>query len=179
MRTLLYGAAVAAVAFGVSMWVLPRPGGELAADAALSMQSNVVSEQTSASGDKPSEMAHSHPLREVAAERPVPSVTHLVFPDAMDGYNIQIMTENFTFTPAAINTAPLANEGHAHLYINGAKISRIYGKWVHVPASALTSGANAVSITLNANDHSEWAVNGAPISSTVIIYKPDPTDKGE
>lgn len=179
MRTLFYGAAVAAVAFGVSVWVLARSGAEPEADAALVMQTGGICTQDPATVENPHEMNHSHPLREVAADLPTPSVTHLVFPDAMDGYNIQIMTENFTFTPAAINTAPVANEGHAHLYINGAKISRLYGKWVHVPASALTSGANAVSITLNANDHSEWAFNGASISSTVIVYKPDSTDKGE
>lgn len=117
-------------------------------------------------------MAHDHPLLNVPTDAPIPTVTHLVFPDAMDGYNFQIITQNFTFTPAAINSTPVANEGHAHLYVNGQKISRIYGNWVHLPASLLVDGPNAVSITLNANDHSEWAVDGAAISSTVIVIKP-------
>lgn len=102
----------------------------------------------------------------------MPSVTHLVFPDAMDGFNIQILTENFTFTPSAINGEVMQNEGHAHLYVNGEKIQRVYGNWVHLPSSLLVSGANAVTITLNANDHSEWAVNGAALASTVIVFMP-------
>ncbi|MCO4839679.1 hypothetical protein LY10_00064 [Planktotalea frisia] len=43
---------------------------------------------------------HDHPVRPVD---PIPSVTHLAYPDAMDGYNVQILTPNFAFTPAAIN----------------------------------------------------------------------------
>ena len=46
---------------------------------------------------------HAHPPRNVSSDLPVPSVNHLMFPDSMDGYNIQILTKNFTFTPANIN----------------------------------------------------------------------------
>lgn len=116
-------------------------------------------------------MAHDHPLREVAVGTPVPTVTHLVFPDAMDGYNIQILTSNFTFTPAGINRAVVEGEGHAHLYVNGSKVSRIYGSWIHLPSAALAAGVNVVSVTLNANDHSEWAQDGVAIASSVQVIK--------
>lgn len=116
---------------------------------------------------------HSHPLREVASETDAPTVTHLVFPDAMDGYNIQLLTGNFRFAPASINRAVEENAGHAHIYVNGQKISRVYGAWHHLPAAYLRPGANLVSVTLNANDHSVWAVDGVPVASTVRVIVKD------
>lgn len=115
---------------------------------------------------------HQHPPREVSPDLPLPGVTHLMFPDAVDGYNVQILTRNFTFTPAAINRAPEDNEGHAHIYVNGVKIARVYSTWYHLSGALLRPGDNDVSVTLNANDHSEWAVDGKPISSVVRVRLP-------
>lgn len=117
--------------------------------------------------------AHQHPALEVSAQAPTPNVTHLVFPDVMGGYNVQILSSNFTFTPAAINRPPEDNEGHAHIYVNGAKVARVYSNWFHLSDSLLNAGENEVRVTLNANNHSEWAVNGVPISSVVQVFKPD------
>lgn len=116
---------------------------------------------------------HSHPPREVDPDKPVPSVTHLMFPDVMDGYNVQILPVNFTFTPADINRQAKDNEGHAHIYVNGVKIGRVYAPWVHLPAKSLQPGLNEVTVTLNANDHSEWARDGVTISSTVRMKVAD------
>ena len=123
--------------------------------------------------------AHQHPPLEVSAELPLPSVTHLVFHDAMGGYNVQILPNNFSFTPAAINRAPQFNEGHAHIYVNGEKIARVYSSWYHLSDGLLNPGENEVSVTLNANDHSEWAVSGVPIASMVKVFTPDADEKSE
>ncbi|MFW2590221.1 hypothetical protein [Sagittula sp. SSi028] len=186
MRTLLYGALVALMAFTCSMAILSWLGTNAEPEAAqdtASVAFETVQMQDICSAENPTGanmqsimdagMGHTNPLREVAADLPVPTITHLVFPDEMDGYNVQILTRNFTFTPSAINKDVVANEGHAHLYINGEKISRVYGNWMHIPSSFLVTGANAVSVTLNANDHSEWSKDGVSISSTVIVVKPD------
>lgn len=116
---------------------------------------------------------HAHPLINVKDDLPQPSVQHLVLPDSKDGYNIQILTQNFAFTPARINDDNRDNEGHAHIYINGEKIARVYGHWYHVPSSLLQTGMNVISVTLNANDHSEWAIDNVPITSNVRVVKPD------
>lgn len=116
---------------------------------------------------------HDHPALPVDPELPIPSLTHLVFPDAMDGYNVQILSRNFTFTPASINRENVANEGHAHIYVNGVKYARVYGNWFHLPATAMRAGVNAVTVTLNANDHSTWAMpQGELIASTVPVIRP-------
>lgn len=117
--------------------------------------------------------AHQHPPLEVSAELPQPSVSHLIFPDVMGGYNVQILPVNFKFTPASINRAPQDNEGHAHIYVNGVKLARVYSNWYHLSGASLAPGENEVRVTLNANDHSEWTVNGVPISSTVKVFTPD------
>lgn len=116
---------------------------------------------------------HQHPPRNVTADAPIPSVSHLVFPDVMGGYNVQILPRNFTFTPAAINREVRGNEGHAHIYVNGVKIARVYGSWFHLPSTLFQPGDNEVHVTLNANDHSEWAINNEPISSTVKVAQPE------
>ena len=82
---------------------------------------------------------HQHPPREVSEELPEPSVTHLMFPDVMGGYNVQILPSNFNFTPASINRAPQDNEGHAHIYVNGVKIARVYSSWYHLSCLLYTS----------------------------------------
>ena len=174
MRMVVYGAVITLAAFGISLAALnlsgPGDAAEVQADPMGMDHSAMAMGEDMANAT--AEMDHDHPLLDIAEGAPVPTVTHLAFPDAMDGFNIQILTENFAFTPAAINGEVEQNEGHAHLYVNGEKIQRVYGNWVHLPASLLESGANAVTITLNANDHSEWAVDGAVVASTVIVYRP-------
>lgn len=58
-------------------------------------------------------------------------------------------------------------EGHAHVYVNGAKIGRLYGPWLHLPN--LPKGEVTVEVTLNANDHRPLAVNGAPITAREVL----------
>lgn len=174
MKTVTYGAVVSLLAFGATLAVLSWVNEPDETDIRETMtHANAPVAMTAERMDMGAEMTHSHPQREVAADLPIPAVTHLVFPDAMDGYNIQIVTKNFTFTPSAINKDIVSNEGHAHLYVNGEKVSRVYGNWIHLPAEQLVTGANVVSVTLNANDHSEWAKDGITIGSSVIVVKPD------
>lgn len=116
--------------------------------------------------------SHSHAAVPVDPDLPIPSVTMLVFPDAMDGYNVQILTQNFEFTPAAINTDVVPNQGHAHIYINGQKIARVYGHWYHLPSALFTQEVSAVTVSLNANDHGTWALpDGSLIISTVPVIR--------
>lgn len=114
---------------------------------------------------------HTHDQRAVAVGTPVPTVAISVEPDAKSGYNLQISTEHFTFEPAAVNGAVVEGEGHAHVYVNGVKISRVYGEWFHLEATLFEVGENDVRVTLNAHDHSDWAVDGVPITSSVTVVR--------
>jgi len=48
--------------------------------------------------------------------------------------------------------------------VNGEKVMRAYGAWVHLPD--VPNGAT-IRVTLNANDHSGWAVDGLPLAAEV------------
>ncbi|MCB1677041.1 MAG: hypothetical protein KDI01_12180 [Halioglobus sp.] len=114
---------------------------------------------------------HNHPMREIDRALPIPTVSLAVEPDKMDGFNLEVLTENFTFAPERVNTDAVANEGHAHIYVNGTKIARLYGPWFNLSGKYLEDGINTIEVTLNANDHSEWAIDGAHIQTTVKLDK--------
>ena len=96
-----------------------------------------------------------------------PTVEVLVTEDAKSGYNIKIMTTKFKFTPDNVNGNNVVGEGHAHLYVGDEKIGRLYGPDFHYNGSF--EGSETFRVTLNANDHSEYAVNGSTIESEVTV----------
>lgn len=110
-----------------------------------------------------------HPIIEVPEGRPVPSLRIRLSRDMMDGFNVFLETENFRFTPQNLGTTIVANEGHAHLYVNGEKVARMYSPWHHLPAKLLREGFNRIEVEFSANDHSVWGVAGAPIGADVLI----------
>lgn len=88
--------------------------------------------------------------------------------DPVAGYNLHLRGLNgFTMAPQNAGLANVPGEGHAHVYVNGTKIARLYGQWFHIPA--LPSGENRVTVTLNANDHSTYTLDGDPIELTQIV----------
>ena len=115
-------------------------------------------------------MDHHHDRMEVPIGQPVPSVEIQVYPDPVSGWNLEIQTTNFRFAPENVNQANQPNEGHGHLYINGEKVSRVYGSWLHLPQ--LPSGRNEITVGLNANNHATLTHNGSPIESTVVVAAP-------
>ena len=116
--------------------------------------------------------SHSHAEREVAADTATPSVSIEAVEDTKDGYNIRILTENFVFAPENVNGEPTQGEGHAHVFVNGTKISRVYGEWFHLTGDKLKEGENMISVTLNANDHSEWILSdGTHVSASTMVTK--------
>ncbi|MFZ2593631.1 MAG: hypothetical protein WAX38_02540 [Minisyncoccia bacterium] len=116
-------------------------------------------------------MAHQHAQLQVNTAKPIPSVAIEVLKDTKDGYNLHVFTKNFTFTPENVNAKPVDNEGHAHLFINDKKIGRLYSDWVHIPGALLTEGKNTISVTLNANDHSELISGDEHIEAITNVSK--------
>lgn len=108
---------------------------------------------------------HDTPVDVPAADAPGLSV--MITPDPMAGYNLHVMTENFTFSPERASLANVTGEGHAHVYINGEKLGRLYNPWMHL--AGLPKGEVEVMVTLNTNDHRPLAVNGTPVSALQMI----------
>jgi hypothetical protein len=100
-----------------------------------------------------------------------PSLDFTITEDSVGGYNVHILVENFRFAPEHVNASHRDGEGHAHIYVNGEKIARVYGEWFHL--SSLPPGDTEVMVTLNANDHGHLAVEGEPLSTVKVVSVPN------
>jgi len=97
-------------------------------------------------------------------EGDAPTLDLAVSPDIGTAINLQVLTTGFTFAPEQVNGPVTPRAGHVHIYINGEKVRRAYSEWVHltdVPKSA------TIRVTLNANDHTGWALDGQPIAAEI------------
>lgn len=107
-----------------------------------------------------------HPPIELPEGPEAPRLAARLLPDAKGGWNLQLEVENFRFAPERVNTAHRPGEGHAHVYVDGRKVARLYGPWMHI--ESLSEGAT-VTVELNANDHSPLAVGGKPIRVDLVV----------
>lgn len=96
-----------------------------------------------------------------------PTLDFELLKDAVGGWNLHIKTTHFDFSPETVNAANEAGRGHAHIYVNGKKLARVYGSWFHI--AKLPDGPYKLNVTLNANDHGTLAVAGKPLSVTKTI----------
>lgn len=104
---------------------------------------------------------HGEPMALDAAD--APAVRIAVTKDPMSGWNLQVMTDNFRFAPESASTAHVPGEGHAHVYVNGVKLSRLYASWMHL--GDLPDGAT-IEVTLNSNDHKVFQVGGQSVTAS-------------
>lgn len=119
-------------------------------------------------------MVHSHGMVEVDPSQAIPSVDLIVHPDGHGGgWNLELRTENFVFAPERSGLGHVPGQGHAHLYIDGVKITRIYGPWFFLGPENLETGEHELKVTLNANDHSDYMLEGLVIgdSETFIVFQ--------
>ncbi|MFJ2059201.1 hypothetical protein ACIOMM_25055 [Streptomyces sp. NPDC087908] len=104
-----------------------------------------------------------HRLRELPAAQ-APAVRVETRPDTEGGWNIHLTVERFRFTPDSTGGAALPGRGHARLLVDGREAGRLYGAWGYVPA-----GTRTLTVRLHADDHTAWAVAGAPVQATVRL----------
>lgn len=118
--------------------------------------------QTGAAGH----MAHGYV--EIPKGSEIPAVNLSVSSDGPDTWLLKLSLFHFAFAPEKVGEKKLSyNEGHAHLYINGKKISRLYGEYYHL--GNLKEGRNEITITLNSNNHGALMADGKPVQATRVI----------
>ncbi|MEM8788763.1 MAG: hypothetical protein AAGE76_10920 [Pseudomonadota bacterium] len=116
--------------------------------------------------------AHDHDhgkMRMIPDGHGAASITLAASEDTMSGYNLQLIIDNFTFSPQHTGQKTDAVEGHAHLYINDEKVGRVYSDWVHIPAAWLQEGENTVRVSLNDNEHAPWGQDDEALEATVTL----------
>lgn len=113
--------------------------------------------------------AHMHSTMDPveANSDPLPTVTLTVTPDPVSGFNVHADVEHLVWAPEKAGLDHVDGEGHAHVYVDGDKVARIYGEWYHL--TGLTPGTHEVTVSLNANTHAPYAVGGVPIADSVTI----------
>ncbi len=111
-------------------------------------------------------------LRPVPTGAPVPGLELEAYPDPTDGYNLHLLVTDFSFTPESVGRDSEAVAGHAHLYVNGKKIGRLYGPWAHLPMALLAEGENRVRVSLNDNRHLSWAEGDKAIGAEIALAGP-------
>ena len=82
-----------------------------------------------AAADSGGEPSHDHSAKEPGTiEATVPVSMELAAEvDPAGGLHIRIATENWQWAPEEVNQESRPASGHAHIYANGEKLSRIYG----------------------------------------------------
>lgn len=122
-------------------------------------------------GEMSDEHAHHAAMHEMPHILPegagAPSLDLVVHEDPASGWNLELVTSSFSFAPQNASEEHIPGEGHAHLYINGEKIGRLYGHWVHL--SELPEGENLIEVDLNGNDHRPLQVGEARVAQSVSI----------
>jgi len=143
---------------------------------------NDVNAQSSENNKILIKMDHSHMPIAVPSHIEKPSLSLLLKKDTMSGYNLHVQIQSYRLMPpptSIVNMTKLMSatvdkqtgfvEGHAHLYINGTKIQRIYGLDVHLPEKHFKEGLNTISVTLNNHGHLHWTVDDKKVVSTLYI----------
>lgn len=113
---------------------------------------------------------HEHGTFMIPKGELIPTVKLVVHNDSKKGWNLEVKITNFTFAPDKVNQESKFNEGHAHIYINGKKLTRLYGNWYYL--ESLPSGKNELKVSLNTNNHETLVSEGKMIEDAVIITIP-------
>lgn len=101
----------------------------------------------------------------------VPAVAVTAEADSVSGHNLFVELTDFTLAPENASTDPVDGEGHLHLYVDGERTTRFYNEAVHV--TGLAPGEHELMVEVSANNHSAYAVDGAPIRAMTTITVDD------
>jgi periplasmic copper chaperone A len=88
-----------------------------------------------------------------------------------DGAKLRLETNNFTFSRADDDAAHVPNEGHAHVYLNGLKLGRLYSETYQI--GALSPGNYTLSVALNSNEHQPYLNESGPVIDALMFEIPD------
>jgi hypothetical protein len=177
-RTVLWSFAAGLVGMGAGLLIglsfAPGTGGRgVAGPAAPAPQATNPSHAAAAPGDYPLEIpaagAHSHHQAEVPPGAFAPALRLEVLPDPVKvgNFSLHLITENFRFAPESVSRSPVFGEGHAHVYVDDYLLFRAYSPWVHIPR--LTPGRHVIYVTLNGNNHDEYAVAGETVCARTTV----------
>ena len=118
-----------------------------------------------------SDAAHSHSHEEtLESEIPI-AVSVSAEVGANGGVSVGIAADGgWRWAPDSVDMEHEPGAGHAHIYVDGVKIGRVYGPGYDL--AGLDPGERHIRVTLNSNDHKQLTVNGEPVEATAVVTIP-------
>ena len=112
-------------------------------------------------------------VHEIAQEN-APQASLEIKKDPTGGFNVHVLTNNFVWRPDMASMKHVPGEGHAHVYLDGRKIMRIYNEWFHLNTYqfATKAGEQLLSIEFVGNDHSPYTIQGLPVGAEQVVDVP-------
>ena len=112
-------------------------------------------------------------VHEIAQEL-APNATLDIQKDPTGGFNVQVVTTNFVWRPEMASMQHVPGEGHAHVYLDGRKIMRIYNEWFHLNTFQFSTraGEQLLSIEFVGNDHAPYTIQGLPVGAEQVVDVP-------
>lgn len=131
---------------------------------AYSFSANKQYEVALANAQSSEGMEHGLKMLDISDQERIPEFTIIeVLKENNDSYNLHVEIDHWKFTPALVGSDTQLNEGHAHVYVNGIKVGRMYSNWFHL--GDLRPGEHKIAVVLNGNDHTQFVVDGKVIGS--------------
>ncbi len=128
-------------------------------------------------GHAGSASSHQHGSHDVLeSENPI-SISVTAEQDGAGGVNVRIDTDGWRWAPEEVNMANAPGAGHAHVYVDGVKINRVYGPYHHL--TGLEPGTREIQVTLNTNSHNELTYNGQKLEASTMIAIKESSGVGE
>lgn len=102
---------------------------------------------------------------------PEPRVSVAVEPDG-DQWTVSVVSENFVFAEPLPDMGHLIGYGHGHVYLNGAKLGRLYEPKTKI--GTLPVGTHHITVTLNTNNHRIYMTGDRPVqaSTSIVVSAP-------
>jgi ribosomal protein L31 len=110
---------------------------------------------------------HSHGNSELFESETPPTIDISISEDPKSGWNLFADVGDFTFSAENVGGAAVDGEGHLHLSIDGARVTRLYGPWWHI--SGLEAGDHEITVEVSANDHSAYGAGGEPVIASTTL----------
>ena len=115
---------------------------------------------------------HDHEGVHRVAAAQAPSLALGVRIDTQGRFVLILDTQDFQFSREHADGAHVDGEGHAHIYVDGVKLGRIYAR--EHPLEGLEPGRREVRVALFTNDHRAYASDAGRAEITIVLLVPRP-----
>ena len=112
-------------------------------------------------------------IHEITQET-APKAALTIKKDPTGGFNVEVVTSNFVWRPEMASMKHVPGQGHAHVFLDGRKIMRIYNEWFHLNTYQFSTrpGEQLLSIEFVGNDHAPYTIEGLPVGAEQIVDVP-------